>query len=143
MLTRAVVPALLAFLILTGCTTEPAAPSNYAAYSQSDLQPGTGATAVSGSAVTVDYTGWLYDAAAPNFKGPQFDSSIGRGPFSFTIGAGQVIRGWEQGVVGMRVGGVRRLIVPPSLGYGGTRTGPIPPYATLVFDITLESVTGP
>lgn len=135
--------AALVALSLPGCSIDPAGPSNYATFSQTDLVTGTGSAAVAGAAVTVDYTGWLYDPSAPDSKGPQFDSSLGRTPFSFTIGAGQVIRGWDEGVVGMKVGGVRRLVIPPSLAYGAGRRGPIPPNSTLVFDITLESVTAP
>ncbi len=92
------------------------------------------------------YTGWLYDPGAPDHKGKQFDSSRDRGqPFRFTIGAGQVIRGWEEGVQGMRVGSKRRLIVPSDLGYGemGAGNGAIPPNATLVFDIELLAIEQP
>ena len=135
--------AVVLSFVLSGCSPSPAAPTNYASYSQTDLVVGTGAAAVAGGTVTVDYTGWLYDANATDHKGPQFDSSIGRSPFTFTLGAGQVIRGWEQGLVGMKVGGVRRLVIPPSLAYGADRSGSIPPYATLVFDIQLISVTTP
>ena len=117
-------------------TTLPSAP-----YSQTDLRVGTGAEATAGRAVTVHYTGWLFDPGRPEQKGTQFDSSISRGqPFVFTLGTGGVIRGWDQGVPGMRVGGQRRLIIPPSLGYGASGNGPIPPNATLVFDIELLGV---
>ena len=110
-------------------------------FSSTDLTVGTGATAAVGNHVTVNYTGWLYDSTKTDNKGAQFDTSIGRGPFPFTLGAGQVIAGWDQGVVGMKVGGSRRLIIPPSLGYGATGVaGTIPPNATLVFDITLLSI---
>jgi len=110
-------------------------------FSSTDITIGTGATASAGQAATVDYTGWLYDASKPDNKGTQFDSSIGRGPFTFTVGAGQVIKGWDQGVPGMRVGGVRRLVIPPDLAYGSAGAGgAIPPNATLVFDITLRAV---
>ena len=85
----------------------------------------------------MNYTGWLYDASRPDQKGLQFDSSVGRTPFTFNLGSNQVIDGWDRGVVGMKVGGLRRLVIPPSLAYGGTRNGPIPPNATLVFDIEL------
>jgi len=90
--------------------------------------------------VTVNYTGWLYDTTKTDNKGIQFDSSANSTPFSFTLGQGQVIAGWDRGVPGMKVGGIRRLVVPPSLAYGSARYGPIPPDATLVFDIELVDV---
>jgi FKBP-type peptidyl-prolyl cis-trans isomerase FkpA len=90
--------------------------------------------------VTVDYTGWLYDPSKADQKGLQFDSSIGRTPFSTTLGTGAVIKGWDQGIPGMLVGGTRRLVIPPSLAYGDTRSGIVPPNSTLVFDITLLSM---
>ena len=93
-----------------------------------------------GGTVQVDYTGWLYDASKTDHKGLQFDSSIGKTPFTFTIGGSQVIKGWDNGVPGMKVGGTRRLVIPPSLAYGAARSGSIPPNATLVFDITLLSI---
>ena len=126
--------------MMAACTDTPVSPTTSAAYSQTDIVLGTGVTANSGASVTVDYTGWLYDASKPDRKGLQFDSSIGKTPFSFTLGAGEVIKGWELGVPGMVVGGERRLVVPPSLAYGDTRSGIIPSNATLVFDITLLSV---
>ena len=101
-----------------------------------DLVVGTGAEAKTGDLVTVHYTGWLTD-------GTTFDSSVDRGqPFSFTIGEGRVIPGWEQGVAGMKVGGKRRLTIPPDLAYGdaGAGNGAIPPGATLVFDVELLNV---
>ena len=105
-----------------------------------DLVVGTGATATSGRPVSVHYTGWLYKATAIDNKGAKFDSSLDRGtPFSFTLG-GQVIAGWNQGVPGMKVGGQRRLIIPPSLGYGAGGQGSIPGNATLVFDVRLLAV---
>jgi FKBP-type peptidyl-prolyl cis-trans isomerase FkpA len=87
--------------------------------------------------LNVNYTGWLYNPSGTDGKGSQFDSSIGRAPFPFTLGAGQVISGWDRGVAGMRVGGQRRLVLPPELAYGSSGNGPIPPNATLVFDIEL------
>jgi FKBP-type peptidyl-prolyl cis-trans isomerase len=101
---------------------------------------GTGATAVSGQRISVNYTGWLYSNTAPDNKGSQFDTSAGRGVFSFTPGAGQVIRGWDQGVPGMRVGGLRRLVIPPDMAYGSSGSGPIPPNATLLFEVELVSI---
>ena len=85
----------------------------------------------------MNYTGWLFDPARPEQKGTQFDSGTS---FPFTLGAGRVIRGWDQGVLGMRVGGLRRLTIPPELAYGSTGSGPIPPNASLVFDIELLNV---
>ena len=111
-------------------------------YTQTDLRDGTGAMATSGQTATVHYTGWLYADGEPEQKGKQFDSSIGRGPFAFKLGAGQVIRGWDQGVQGMKVGGQRRLVLPPEFAYGARGAGgAIPPNATLVFDVELLDVT--
>jgi FKBP-type peptidyl-prolyl cis-trans isomerase FkpA len=136
--------AALAALVLAAaaaCSDSPAAPVNLArVLTQTDLVVGTGATAVSGSAVKVHYTGWLFNEARPDSKGAQFDSSAGRDPLAFTLGQGNVIAGWEQGLIGMKVGGTRRLVIPPSLGYGSTRRGPIPPNATLVFDVELVEI---
>lgn len=100
-----------------------------------DLQTGTGETAVAGRTVSVHYTGWLVD-------GRKFDSSKDRGePFAFPLGAGHVIRGWDEGVQGMRVGGVRRLTIAPEFGYGARGAGGvIPPNATLVFEVELLEV---
>ncbi len=95
---------------------------------------------MAGNALTVHYSGWLYDDSKPDKKGLQFDTSVGRAPFTFTLGTGQVIEGWDRGLPSLRVGGVRRLIIPPSLGYGAVRNGPIPPNASLVFDIELTGV---
>ncbi len=107
-----------------------------------DHKIGTGAEAVPGKSVTVHYTGWLFDAAAPENKGKKFDSSRDRGdPFVFPLGGGRVIAGWDQGVAGMKVGGQRTLIIPPELGYGARGAGGvIPPNATLVFDVELLKV---
>ena len=95
-----------------------------------------------GQQVRVHYTGWLYDEGRPDHKGSKFDSSRDNNePFSFRLGAGQVISGWDQGVAGMRVGGQRTLTVPPELGYGAQGAGGvIPPNATLVFDVELLDV---
>lgn len=107
-----------------------------------DMKPGDGAQATAGREVAVHYTGWLYDAKAAGYKGKKFDSSLDRGaPIEFPLGAGMVIDGWEQGLEGMRVGGQRRLIIPPHLGYGARGApGAIPPNATLVFDVELLGV---
>ena len=107
-----------------------------------DVRAGTGAEAQPGRNVVVHYTGWLYDASRPDRKGAQFDSSRDRNePFSFNLGAGEVIQGWDQGVTGMRVGGQRTLTIPPGLGYGARGAGGvIPPNATLLFDVELLDV---
>ena len=107
-----------------------------------DLAVGSGAEAVAGKRVTVHYSGWLYDPAQPEAKGKPFDSSRDAGrPFTFALGAGQVIAGWDQGVRGMKVGGQRRLVIPQSLAYGESGAGGvIPPRASLVFDVELLDV---
>ena len=107
-----------------------------------DHKVGTGATAAAGKQVNVHYTGWLYDPKAADKHGTKFDSSRDRGePFSFKLGARQVISGWDQGVAGMKVGGTRTLIIPSELGYGSRGAGGvIPPNATLVFDVELLDV---
>ena len=133
--------SIVAIVALTaGCTETPANPSNGASYSQTDLTVGTGAEAGNTGQVTVNYTGWLYDPTKTDSKGLPFDTSIGRTPFVFVLGTGDVIKGWEQGIPGMKSGGVRRLVIPPVLAYGSVRSGPIPPNTTIVFDIELVSV---
>lgn len=99
-----------------------------------DEQVGTGATAKAGQTVTAHYVGYLTD-------GKKFDSSVDRGtPFSFKLGAGDVIKGWDQGIVGMKVGGIRRLVISPELGYGAQAMGPIPANSTLIFEVQLVAV---
>jgi FKBP-type peptidyl-prolyl cis-trans isomerase FkpA len=105
-----------------------------------DTVVGKGAVAEAGKTVTVNYTGWLYAPKAAKQHGMQFDSSIGRAPFSFPLGGGQVIQGWDQGVAGMKVGGKRTLIIPAALGYGARGAGPIPANANLIFDVELLEV---
>lgn len=136
LLSVAVLAVLGAATACGGSNTSPSTSSG--PFSQTDLVVGTGAQANAGNRLTVAYTGWLYDTSKPSGKGAQFDS----GPsFPFTLGAGAVIKGWDQGVAGMRVGGQRRLIIPPELAYGSSSpSASIPPNATLVFDITLLSV---
>jgi FKBP-type peptidyl-prolyl cis-trans isomerase FkpA len=130
---------LLALLLpVAGCGSDtPSTPATTSSgpYSQTDLVVGTGTEAVATSRVTVSYTGWLYDTSQTDGKGAQFDSST-----NATFPLSNVIPGWQRGVVGMKVGGQRRLIIPPELAYGSTGSGPIPPNATLVFDIGLLGV---
>lgn len=114
----------------------------FATLEKIDSVVGTGKEAVIGKTVVVHYTGWLRDPQAENQHGKSFDSSVGRGPFSFNLGEGRVIRGWEQGVQGMKVGGKRTLQIPSTLAYGprGAGRGVIPPDADLIFDIELLDV---
>jgi len=107
-----------------------------------DVKQGTGPEATPGKAVVVHYTGWLHDPGAADQHGAKFDSSVDRGqPFTFTLGGGQVIKGWDEGVAGMKVGGKRTLVIPPGMGYGARGAGNvIPPNATLVFDVELLDV---
>lgn len=110
---------------------------------KTDTKLGEGAQAAAGHDVSVHYTGWLYDEAAPESKGKKFDSSRDRNdPFDFPLGAGHVIKGWDEGVAGMKVGGQRTLIIPANMGYGARGAGGvIPPNATLVFDVELLGVS--
>lgn len=120
-----------------GCGPTPTSPSVSVPFSLTDLRLGTGADAVSGKTLTANYTGWLYDSTKSDLKGLLFETSVGGVPISFTLGAGAVISGLERGMDGMKVGGARRVVIPPSLGYGISRNGPIPPFATLIFEVEL------
>ena len=128
-----------------GTGTSPTAPTSTAsssnttvAFSATDLTVTTGAQAANGDSLTVTYSGWLYDQAAPENKGLLFDSASDG--FTFVLGAGQVITGWDQGLVGIRVGAKRRLIIPPSMAYGASGAGSIPGNATLLFEVVLVSI---
>jgi FKBP-type peptidyl-prolyl cis-trans isomerase FkpA len=121
-------------------TPTPTETTSTGTFTVTDLTVGSGTEATAGRTLTVAYTGWLYDTSKPDGKGRQFDSQPS---FTFIVGVGRVIAGWDQGVPGMRVGGQRRLIIPPALAYGaaGVPGSPgIPPNATLVFDIALSNV---
>lgn len=124
----------------TQAEAPPQADSSPVAFQKIDTVTGTGKTASAGQRVTVNYTGWLYAPNAPQHHGMQFDSSQGREPFTFRLGSGGVIPGWDQGVEGMKVGGKRTLVIPAALGYGSDGAGPIPPNANLVFDVELLDV---
>ncbi len=128
---------LLALAACGGGSDSPSAPAGgTGTLVVEDLVAGTGATAAAGDTVSVHYVGTFTN-------GTVFDSSYSRNqPFAFRVGAGQVIAGWDQGVPGMKVGGKRRLTIPPSLAYGSTGAGPIPPNSTLVFEIDLLSIAG-
>ena len=129
-------------LLVAACDGTTTGPSSTAPFSKVDLRLGDGAEAVAGKALTVIYTGWLYDPTKPDLKGLKFDTSAGLAIpfFTFTLGVQQVIQGWDQGLVGMKVGGIRKLVIPSSLAYGGTRNQSIPPFATLVFEVELVDV---
>ena len=138
----------VAVLALTACATEKAATAAACAPPPKDLvkqdvSPGKGDDSVRfRTAVLVSYTGWLYDDCKPDHKGEKFDSSEGRStPFGFMVGAGNVIKGWDEGLVGMKEQGVRRLVIPPDKAYGSQQKGPIiKPNSTLVFDVELLKI---
>ena len=125
---------LLATVILPACGSDnPTGPTSLGI---EDIVVGTGASAAAGDTITVNYVGTLTN-------GQKFDSSYDRGtPFTFRLGAGAVIAGWDQGLVGMRVGGKRRLTIPPNLAYGSQQVGPIPANSTLIFEVELVSIAG-
>lgn len=141
----------VALLLLPGCGTDRGSSTNAASSTSMtsatglisrDLQPGAGTEVQQGQTAVVHYTGWLYMEGAADSKGRKFDSSRDRGePFAFRVGGGEVIKGWDLGVAGMKVGGRRRLIIPAELGYGARGAGGvIPGGATLVFDVELVGV---
>ena len=136
--------ALAAVLALLAACADPGPPpgGTIAKFETIDEKVGTGAVAVSGQDVVVHYTGWNYDSRVPDKRGEKFDSSRDRNePFTFLLGAGRVIRGWDEGVAGMRVGGKRILMIPPEYGYGRAGAGGvIPPNGSLVFEVELLEV---
>jgi FKBP-type peptidyl-prolyl cis-trans isomerase FkpA len=127
-------------LTLSACSSS-TAPSVDVRFSTQDLVVGSGPVAQNGDDLAVHYTGWIYDPNASGNKGLQFDSSVGSDPFEFRLGAREVIEGWDRGIPGMTPGGTRRLVIPPDLGYGSTPVGPIPANSTLVFEVTLLSIS--
>ncbi len=128
--------SILAFAVfIPACGSTSPSSSGSGSLEVVDLTVGTGAVAATGDTLTVNYTGTF-------LNGNVFDTSIGRGPFTFRLGVGGVIKGWDQGLVGMRVGGKRRLTIPPDLAYGSQGQGTIPGNATLKFDVDLLSIAG-
>ncbi len=137
-------------VFITACTdtsevknvTAKPVPVQISSLIKDDVKMGTGAEAKTGQTVSVHYTGWLYDPSAADKHGKQFDSSRTRGtPFTFPLGGGRVIKGWDQGVAGMKIGGQRTLTIPSQLGYGARGAGgTIPPNAVLIFDVELMGV---
>ena len=136
---RVAIAAMLITCAACGSSSATAtAPTSTSPFTVTDLKIGTGATAAVGNRITVAYTGWLYNTSFPDGKGTQFDTSTST---LFTLASGKLIAGWVQGIPGMKVGGQRRLIVPPELAYGTNGSGStIPANATLIFDITLLNV---
>ncbi|MCB5185293.1 FKBP-type peptidyl-prolyl cis-trans isomerase [Methylobacillus gramineus] len=139
----------LAMLAVSGCSADntndkekTVMSANVTELQKIDTQVGEGREAEAGLNVTVHYTGWLYDPSKPDGKGTKFDSSLDRRePFVFYLGGGQVIRGWDEGFAGMKVGGKRTLIIPSEYGYGARGAGGvIPPNATLIFDVELLGI---
>ncbi|MDC0234768.1 FKBP-type peptidyl-prolyl cis-trans isomerase [Candidatus Marinimicrobia bacterium] len=124
------IPTLTLFMLMAGCSKEDKVMDGELTIE--DIVVGEGTEAVKHSIVTVNYTGWLED-------GSKFDSSLnpGREPFRFTVGAGQVIQGWDQGIPGMKIGGKRKLTIPPSMGYGNRANGAIPANSVLIFEVDL------
>ena len=146
---RWLIPA-FALLTLVACShkaPEPYQGGNVTKLTIKDIKVGTGPVAKPGMEVLVQYTGWLYNEKAKDLHGREFDSTHKRNdtPFRFTLGTGQVIEGWDKGVAGMRVGGVRQLLIPPDMGYGsrGAGGGVIPPNASLVFRVKLVDAQAP
>ena len=134
----------LALLPGVGCGKDsPTGPDLGIPFSITDITVGTGTEATTGKTLRVYYTGWLYSTTATDHKGGVFDANVTGLGYQFTLGVSPVIQGWQQGVVGMKVGGKRRLIIPPALGYGTAGSGSvIPPNATLIFEIELLAVAG-
>lgn len=136
--------ALFALILIAACgdTPPPYTGGDVGEFQRIDVIEGSGDVAKAGDEVSVHYTGWLYDQAAADRRGEKFDSSVDRGqPFVFMLGAGRVIRGWDEGVAGMRVGGKRELLIPADLGYGTKGAGgAIPPGASLVFEVELRDI---
>ena len=140
---------MLCMALCAGCSAESGKPAvatsaanPVASLQKITLKPGTGTEIRGGQSAVVQYTGWLYEAGAPDQKGKQFDSSRNAGqPFKFALDTGSVIKGWDEGLAGMKVGETRRLIIPPDLAYGNSGAGGvIPPGATLVFDVELVAI---
>ena len=135
--------ACLAIVLLAACGGPPPYTGGEVPDLQTlDMKMGTGHAAIAGDEISVHYTGWLYDQHAPDKRGQKFDSSRDRGePFVFLLGAGRVIRGWDDGIVGMQRGGKRELRIPSGLGYGASGAGKvIPPGASLVFEVELLDI---
>ena len=127
------IPVMIFMILFAGCSKDKEVMNGELIIE--DLKVGEGSEVVKYNIVTVNYTGWLTD-------GTKFDSSLnpGRSPFRFTVGGGQVIKGWDEGLIGMKVGGKRKLTIPPELGYGSRDNGPIPANSTLIFEIDLLGI---
>ncbi len=132
------IAAALASLVACGSKVSTAPSSANVEFSFQDLVVGTGAEVVTGATLVLDYDGYLYDSRNPDNAGTLFASSFSSvNPFAFVLGSGSVIAGWEKGIPGMRIGGRRVITIPPSLAYGSTGSGSVPPNTALIFDITI------
>jgi FKBP-type peptidyl-prolyl cis-trans isomerase len=137
---------LFALALMTACSPPASPPEPKSApapkFAVIEIATGTGDAVAAGGTAVVHYTGWLFDPAAVDQQGKKFDSSRDRGePLRFPVGGGRVIKGWDEGVAGMKVGGQRRLVIPPDMGYGaGGRGDLIPPNATLLFEVELLAI---
>jgi FKBP-type peptidyl-prolyl cis-trans isomerase len=143
---KLVAPILLLFSLLACATPELPRPERVTDLIVFDHKVGNGAIAAAGQSVSVHYTGWLYDPGQPGGMGKKFDSSLDRNKaFVFPLGAGRVIKGWDQGVAGMQPGGKRTLIIPPQMAYGERNVGNglIPPNSTLLFEVELLEASSP
>lgn len=140
--------SVLAVLLALACAAVPACAKNAGAAGtpasgelrKIDTVVGSGRLAMAGSTVSINYTGWLYSPQAARQRGVGFDQSKPGAPLTFKIGGGSVIKGWEEGMRGMKVGGKRTLVIPSALGFGEQGLGPVPPKANLIFDIELVDV---
>jgi FKBP-type peptidyl-prolyl cis-trans isomerase FkpA len=132
---------LFALALVGACGDTPTEPAP--TFTQTDLRAGSGTAAENGDTLSVFYTGWIYDASRPDQKGLQFETNVGRTALTFVLGRGQVIPGWDTGLVGVQTGTIRRLVIPPDRAYGPVRNGPIPPNSTLIFEVEVAEIEEP
>ena len=139
-LTSLIVPAALALAVAAFPAQAAPAKAPALTLQKIDTKPGNGRLAMKGDTVSIHYTGWLYSPKSSNLRAAQFESSSDGAPASFKLGAGTVIKGWDEGVRGMKVGGKRTLVIPSEMAFGKEGSGPVPPTANLIFDIELMDV---
>jgi FKBP-type peptidyl-prolyl cis-trans isomerase FkpA len=132
------VTLLLTLSFVGGCGDTPTEPAP--TFQKTDLRVGSGPQAEAGDVLRVFYTGWIYDSSRPDQKGLQFETNVGGNPLTFTLGRGEVIIGWDEGLLGVQLGTIRRLVIPPDRAYGSSRRGPIPPNSTLIFEVEVAEI---